>query len=148
MGLVLLASSVACGQESPSLVGERVFAKSADVPIKAEDKVVGTGADLVYPGKVRKANGEWLLIESADSKTKGWIRRDDVCTTAEAVEYFTQRIATNPNDDDALCKRGMAKGELSQFDHAVHDLTHSIQLRPKAAAYCYRGAMWVPGQRA
>jgi len=51
-----------------------------------------------------------------------------------AVEAFTEAITSGDLDEDALAitynNRGVAHGELGQFDQAIADYTRSLELRP------------------
>ena len=143
VGLWVIVGQMTLGVGAePSLVGMRIYAKSNAVPIQLENKVIGTGVDLVYPLTVRKGQGEWLWIWVNGKKMEGWIHRSDVCTAGEAIKYFSERIATLPSDKSAISKRAMAWEELGNLDRALEDTKELVRLQPNANSYNSRGNIW------
>ena len=56
------------------------------------------------------------------------------------VDQYTQQISTNPSDEPAYYKRGMAHRKLKSYQKAIDDFTKVIELNPQNAdAYRYRG---------
>ena len=104
-----------------SLVGKNIFPKSRDVTIQIGGKIIGRESDLSYPLTVRKVQGNWLWIWADAKKCEGWIRRNDVCTTAESISYFSDKIRRNSNDDHAYWMRSMAHSELGNHRLALED---------------------------
>ena len=58
----------------------------------------------------------------------------------EAIEYYGQAIAINPQDADAYYNRGIAKAELGKHTEAIQDFDKAIKINPQyAKAFNNRG---------
>ena len=63
-----------------------------------------------------------------------WVSRSDVMTPREAVAFYSEQIATQPQHD-LLHRRAKAYELLSDWDAAIKDYDELIRLSPQSSAY-------------
>jgi len=62
----------------------------------------------------------------------------------EAEKAFSKVLASNPNDAEALCNRGIVWFFKSDYDQAAADFTKALEIDPRyTLAYCNRGILWI-----
>ena len=64
-------------------------------------------------------------------------------TEERAIEDFDEAIRLNPEDADAYYNRGVAYGDLGQYEREIQDYDEAIRLNPEyAKAYYNRGVAY------
>jgi tetratricopeptide (TPR) repeat protein len=74
--------------------------------------------------------------------TSGWLRKDDVVLLDDAVAFFTERLNANPNNMDALSRRGSAWRSKGDYEAALKDATEAIRLNQHSALYNNRAIIY------
>ncbi len=129
-GVLLLFSASAMSAADPWL-GTKVFKKRGSQP-KVGNRTVDS-AVVLFPATVSEVNGEWLWVGRA------WIRKTDVLTVEQALDYYTDEIRREPSGA-AFNARGNVWQEKGELDNAIKDHTEAIRLGPTDdAAYNNRG---------
>ncbi len=116
--LILLPASA---DAADPWIGQRVFWK-----LEAQPKVGNQTVDprlILFPATVTDVSGEWLWVGSA------WIRKSDVRTVEQALDYFTDEIRRQPSAMPYL-GRGSVWKEKGELENAVNDFTEAIRLSP------------------
>ncbi len=126
-----LWAAVAAGDDP--WMGRKVFWKPGTVAKIGETPV---RADLIpFGATVGAVEGDWLWLHRA------WIRKSDVHTTEQALEFHSGEIERDPTDATAYCRRGTVWKHKREFAKAVQDFSRAIQLEPgNALAYACRGS--------
>jgi tetratricopeptide (TPR) repeat protein len=115
-------------------IGKRVFWKQGSVAMVGAKAV--NVESIPFPVSVSDVNGEWLWVGRA------WIRKGDVLTAQEALDFYSDVIRRNPSSEAWSCRASvwMEKGEV---ENAIKDSTEAIRLNPsKAFSYTQRGLAW------
>lgn len=72
--------------------------------------------------------------------------KNDICSDpAQAEELLTKALSIEPEYAQAYLRRGLARGQLRDWDGAFDDLTKAIRLHPTAEAYAFRGLVSMRG---
>lgn len=123
------------------VVGRRYMAVDPAVLVYDGNRSVANAKQLESIFQAVAVRGEWLAVHSGG--VSGWVRAGDVVALDGAFEFFSRRIAANPQDLAAYTSRGIASKERGDFDRAIADHSHVIEKHPKpAAAYVNRGNVW------
>jgi tetratricopeptide (TPR) repeat protein len=64
-----------------------------------------------------------------------WVSRAEVMTPKEAVEYYTQQIAAQPQSTLNFTRRAKAHELAGDWDAAIKDYDEAIKLSPRSSAY-------------
>jgi tetratricopeptide (TPR) repeat protein len=141
VGLALLFLPQLVTAEEASWAGKTVLLARPGVKLTTDDgekiapRTAGVARDMLFV--VRKDEGGRLRIESR--RQAGWVARADAVPFAEAVVYFTKRLAKDAKDVHALTARGQAYAAKNESDKALADYDEAIRLDPKATqAYYHR----------
>jgi tetratricopeptide (TPR) repeat protein len=82
-------------------------------------------------------------IEVQVQFTRFWVRRADVVPDAEAVAYFTRRMATEPNEPDVRLWRATCLAVAGQSELALDDANRAVGQSPDPALpLTLRGMVW------
>jgi tetratricopeptide (TPR) repeat protein len=73
--------------------------------------------------------GDWTWIHSPEGK-EGWLRNNEVVPLERAVEFFSQKIAAEPEKSFWYQSRANVRQELGDSDAALADLTEAIGRQP------------------
>lgn len=103
--------------------------------------VAGCGDKALSPhnpmGLSGKRNPE---AESAFARAHILWNQNDVCSDPLlAEEFLSKAIRLEPHYAEAYLRRGLARGQLRDWDNAFDDLSRAIRLNPTAEAYAFRG---------
>ncbi|HET6882907.1 MAG TPA: tetratricopeptide repeat protein [Pirellulales bacterium] len=79
---------------------------------------------------ILKQEGDWLWIHSFDGK-EGWLRNGEVVPLDRAEQFFTQKIAADPNNTFWYQSRANVRQELGDLDTALDDLGEAIRRQPE-----------------
>jgi tetratricopeptide (TPR) repeat protein len=112
-----------------------VYPKRQNVQVKIGDSVVNKFSELDFPAEVRKDDGDQIWIRIESKHVLGAIHKHEVCTAKEAIEIFSEKITTAPDDTFALLMRASAWHELKKFEKASADIDEYIRLKPGATGY-------------
>jgi tetratricopeptide (TPR) repeat protein len=138
--LLILAVPVAGAAEAP-WVGQTVFVKRSGVTFGyvENEKWVSAGeiAELSVP--VLAQRGDWLLVRS--NGRRGWVPMSEVVPLANGVEYFTERIRSEPRSASHYLRRGAVWVEHGEYEKAASDCSQAIRLDPANAAAYYSRAV-------
>jgi tetratricopeptide (TPR) repeat protein len=119
-------------------MGDWVVA-TRDAQLREGDRVVGMMHHGIF-SRVQAVHGDLLWVEPG---ARGWVDRKEVVTLDQAVPYFTDAIAQNPNDHHAYRARGNAWYLKGQFDKAIADHSEAIRLNPNNGGSRHdRGLAW------
>lgn len=78
--------------------------------------------------------------EAAFAKAHVLWNKQDVCTDPyQARIWLDEAVRLDPGYAEAYLRRGLARGELKDWDGGFDDLSKAIRLAPTAEAYAYRG---------
>lgn len=84
--------------------------------------------------------------ESAFARAHVLWSQNDICSDPlRAEELLTKAIKLEPQYAEAYLRRGLARGQLRDFDGAFDDLSRAIRLKPTAEAYAFRGLVSLRG---
>src|SRR5262245_32562691 len=128
--------------DESSWEGKAVLLTRPGVKLEAPDgekiapRTAGVARDLLFA--VRKDEGGRLRVESR--RQAGWVAKDDAVPIAEAVPYFTKRLAKDPKDVHALTGRGQAYAARNEPDKALADFDEAVRLDTKATLARYHRA--------
>jgi tetratricopeptide (TPR) repeat protein len=123
--VVCLATTIVHAQGTSPLVGQRVVIKYKSpltvggMPVEPKDYRAFT---------VEKADGNWLWLVSGG--VSGWMARDEVLTLDEAITFYTQEIAKNPNAWNAYLYRAFVRDVKHEYDQAIADYSAAIRIYP------------------
>jgi tetratricopeptide (TPR) repeat protein len=81
--------------------------------------------------KVEQEKGKWIKVRHHG--VSGWFAKADAVLLEDAVDYFTDRIRENPNDDNSFGDRAWAWQQRGELDIAIKDYNEAIRLYPKWA---------------
>ena len=74
-----------------------------------------------------------------------WDKRDVCSDPRHALELLNTAVSLEPSYAEAYLWRGLAKGELRDWDGAFDDLSRAVRLKPTAEAFAFRGLMSMRG---
>ena len=135
---VLLATSFAHAQVTSPQVGQRVVLKYKQ-PLKMGSVIVEPKDYRAYT--VEGTDGDWLWLASGG--VSGWVPKGGVIPLNEAIGFYTQEIAKNPNPWNAYLYRGFVWDLKHEYDNAIRDYSQAIQIYPWwANTYNNRGWTW------
>jgi tetratricopeptide (TPR) repeat protein len=139
--LVLVACSPAAAAES--WVGKTILVKKPGIRIghsKGEASVYTATLQGISYRVLAEQDG---FIKVREREVEDWFSKDDAVLLEDAVDYFTDRIRTNPRDAAAYADRAWAWRLRGELDIAIKDYDEVIRLDPKsAAAFNNRGNAW------
>ncbi len=94
-------------------------------------------ADLIpFGATVTAVDGDWLWVQRA------WIRKSDVHSADEALDFYTAQLENDPNDAVAYCRRGTVWKHKRQFARALADFDQALDIDPNnASAYASRASV-------
>lgn len=110
------------------------YKDSAVVTIDGQE--IDKNAQLSYPAKVRRVDGDKLRID------KAWINISDCLTIENAIDELTESLRVDPANVRALYRRGNCYRKTKAFDRAMADLNEAIRIDKLCVdAYLYRGRL-------
>ncbi len=114
----------------PGLVGATVLVKPDHTRlVRSPDGPPDYVATLRHPAHVvLEQKGDWVKVRERD--VEGWLKRVDILLSDEAVDYFSERLRTNPNDARAYRMRAAARIARDASDLALQDIGEAIRLAP------------------
>jgi tetratricopeptide (TPR) repeat protein len=92
--------------------------------LRSQNKPAGTWSDLRCT--ILQQKDDWAWIHSPEGK-EGWVRSDEVVPLDRAADFFTQRIASDPENPFWRQSRANVRQELGELDAALDDLTEAIR---------------------
>lgn len=130
---VVFADRAALAQDSQEeWLGIKVLEKRPGVVLKVGKRVVGKMSDLGPTPLVIETQGDWLRVGT--ETRSGWVHLRDVVTIAEAPDYFTAVLKSDPKRGWAYNLRGIALQEQGDFEAALKDYSLAVRLNPRDAA--------------
>lgn len=143
LGAAVLAVTVVAGElaqanEHP-LVGSHVVTIDATVQFAdREGRPLGVarGGTVL---DVLDADGDMLRVD------RGWIKRDKVVPQAEAIEFFSRQIESEPTPV-ALASRARVWNYLGEYDKAIADCDEALKLDADSAMAFDRRAQALAGK--
>jgi len=141
--LALAASPPLHAQADPGWIGKRVVQKSRDFALQQEGQIVQRTESAFHIYIVERIKGPALWLQAEGRGPSGWAPAGQFVPVDQAIEFFTNRVRTNPRDAFAYIMRGMVWQDESDYEKAIADYTEAIRLDPKdAAGYFNRGLLW------
>jgi tetratricopeptide (TPR) repeat protein len=131
LGMLLSFAGRSAAEAQTIKPGDRVTVIKFDVTFHSGSDVVGK-AVLCENFDVDQVNGDWLWIESRH----GYLHRSDVVPCDQAIEYFTERVRTDPGVD-SYYQRGICWYERDEPDLAIADYNEALHLDPSDASIYY-----------
>lgn len=114
----------------------------ADLPDERTPPMPGNGVALTgIQYRVYAERPNHILVKTREG-VSGWVRKTDAVLLDEAVAAFSQRLAANPNDMDALSRRASAWRLKGELDAALRDASEAIRLNPHPALFNNRALIW------
>lgn len=111
-------------------VGKPAVVVGPDVVLRSELKSLGT---LEEPEVVvREIRNGFVLVRSGGRN--GWIRSDELVDPSEAERYFDRGLRKNPNDAEALARRGVGRRLLGDVAAAQADFDAALRANPQCVA--------------
>ncbi len=97
---VVAAAALAAARADDDWTGKRVMTRKSGQKITTTDESgrdvdVAVLDEMVYT--VEEAKGKFIKLRQRG--VAGWIARDDLVRIEDAVDYFTDEIRNNPNND-------------------------------------------------
>lgn len=120
--------SVFAGEE-PS-VGRPAIVVGPDVALRSELKTLGTLEEPTVV--VRETRNGFVLVRSGGRS--GWVRSDELVAPADADGYFDERLRQNPNDAEALARRGAGRRLRGDLAAAQADFDAALRANPQCVA--------------
>lgn len=77
---------------------------------------------------------------------RAWIRKQDVMTPAQGVNYYTDKIEKDPSLSRWYWRRGWAFFRSGETENALRDFDNALRADPKSAA-AYVGRAWIKSSR-
>jgi tetratricopeptide (TPR) repeat protein len=96
--------------------------------LRSRTRPAGKWADLRCT--MVRHEGSWTWIHSFEGK-EGWVRREEVIPLDRAVDFFTRKIAAQPDNTFWYQSRANAQQELGDLESALSDLSEAIRREPK-----------------
>jgi|GEM_PF-4921091 beta-lactamase regulating signal transducer with metallopeptidase domain/tetratricopeptide (TPR) repeat protein len=124
--------------------GDLVFVMQPSIVYGKKDVVwtLPRGTSL----EIEKIKESTLTVKEPEQGTgdaEGSIDRQNVASTAQALEKFTQQIHQNPDDAGAFAARGNVYRHEREIDLAIDDFNEAIRLNPHdAVTFLKRGMTW------
>ena len=119
-------------------VGQRVVLKYKQ-PLKMGSVIIEPKDYRAYT--VEGIDGDWLWLASGG--VSGWVPKDGVIPLNEAIGFYTQEIAKNPNPWNAYLYRGFVWDLKHEYDNAIRDYSQAIRIYPWwANTFNNRGWTW------
>jgi tetratricopeptide (TPR) repeat protein len=140
LACLILAGGGSHGHEKESLVGVKVVTKYMK-PLRVKNRAATSGTTTFRVYTVERASGSDLWLVSGS--VKGWALASDVVPLADAVDFYTSEIVSNPDNAMAYNLRGLVWQEEGKPDVAIADYNEAIHLNPKdQTAFYNRGNAW------
>jgi tetratricopeptide (TPR) repeat protein len=116
-------------------VGDRVFWKDNARASNGVEEISIEG--FAFPSTVRDVQKDFLFLGA------GWIKKEDALSVDEALEYFSERIKSHPNESAFWNNRGRVWEEKKDYDQAIADYSEAAKLAPDdATTYNNLGAAY------
>jgi tetratricopeptide (TPR) repeat protein len=96
--------------------------------LRSRTKAAGRWTDLRCT--IVKQQGDWTWIHSFEGR-EGWVRSSEVVPLDRAVQFFTRKIAAEPNNTFWYQSRANVRQELGDLDAALADLGEAIGRQPE-----------------
>jgi tetratricopeptide (TPR) repeat protein len=147
VGLLIALSGTMCrpllAQADSGWVGKRVMQTASNITLVANGEAVErTGRGISF-FQVEQVDGRSVRVSADAGRTSGWASADELVLVDHAVDFFTRKIRTNPNDGFSHAARAFLWRDKGELDKALRDDNEAIRIDPKVAAYCYeRGLTW------
>lgn len=131
---LLVAAIDACSKSASSVSGgETQWVLVRDARTTAKVDRVETAIPVGLMLEVLRTEGDWLWVG------RGWVRRGDIVEAPAAINYFTQRIKSDPSPF-AYTSRARAFLQYRDAASAANDAASALKLDPQyAPAYCQMG---------
>jgi len=124
-----------------SLVGKAVYPRSNGIYLRLGSPESSQTINLtVLNGTVIADAGDWLEVEF--SGKPGFLKRDEVVTVDEGIEYFSEQIAASKSVD-LLIRRSAIYGVKREHDLALADINAAIEMSPGPAMKLNRALIHV-----
>src|SRR5262245_4662871 len=138
MFTLLLAASVAAPNparhEKPTAAWQTVMLKRSDAPVTAArpgDPPPPTLSGTEFPA-LKEVDG-FVVLRNQGRDAK--VSRSDIMTPKEAVIFYSQQIAAQPQTTTYYTRRAKAYELLSDWDSAIKDYDEALKLSPQQSAY-------------
>lgn len=142
--LLLIAFAIATAETSADpWLGQKVLARKAGVSLTDRGK---DGKPVALPVRhivyaVVAEDGDRIRVNYPGQE--GWAAKSDWLRLSDAMEHFSARVKTDPNDAFAWSRRGVANRYAGKPDLALKDLEEAVRLAPKDSDLVgIRGMMW------
>jgi tetratricopeptide (TPR) repeat protein len=140
LALVLAATAHARVRAEEIRGGQRVVPRSPDFVLRVDDEPVEPSRRAIAIYRVEQADGPSLWLKAEGHRLDGGAMADQVIPVERAVDFFSERIRTDPHDVHAFLMRALIRHDRGAIDGALKDYDAAIRLDPgSAAAYAHRG---------
>ena len=138
-GSFVFVASVASAAED--LTDQILFPKKEAV-VRIDAKTTATALEILAPCFLREIEGTKLQVHT--TKGRGWVERNQMLTSEEAITYSKSLIERAKPDPYGLFVRAALFNQNEAADKALADLTAAIKLDPQfAMAFTTRGWLHV-----
>ncbi len=135
---VFFASAVSAAED---LTDQILFPKKEAV-VRIDAKTTATALEILAPCFMREIEGTKLQVHT--TKGRGWVERNQMLTSDEAIAYSKSLIERSKPDPYGLFVRAALFNQNEAADKALADLTAAIKLDPQfAMAFTTRGWLHV-----
>ncbi len=104
-------------QADPSWTGKRVVRKAGEVVLRPEDKAAKPIKSFFY--RVERIKGSLLRLKADQNARRGWAPAEQVVLVDEAIEFFTKRLRSNPQDAFSYLMRGTVWADKEPRDRGT-----------------------------
>jgi tetratricopeptide (TPR) repeat protein len=140
--LALIVASSSCIGREPLRVGDVVLQTEREPRLYVT--IRGTefhGQKRVYSYTVSKVEGDWIYLENDSLDVLGWGRAQDFVPLRDGVEYFTDKMKSDPHRVFPYLMRARCYRLEGLVGNALRDLNDAVRLFPQsAAAYSNRAS--------
>lgn len=138
-GAFVLAFSVAASGED--LTDQILFPKKEAV-VRIDAKTTATALEILAPCFAREIEGNKIQVHT--TKGRGWVERNQMLTSEEAIKYSKSLVERDKPDAYGLFVRSALFNQNEMADKALTDLNAAIKLDPQfAMAFTNRGWLHV-----
>ena len=144
--VVVVSLTAAPARAGDSWVGKHVVPKKYDsisighTDENGQEQEVATLDEPDYV--VEQEKGKWIKVSQRG--VTGWFAKEDAVFLDDAIEYFTARIKSDPEDNYAYAQRGYAWRQRREWDIAIKDYSEALRLRPEFDGWWNdRGLIWL-----
>jgi tetratricopeptide (TPR) repeat protein len=104
------------------------------------------GKDLPPPNPMGLSGKRSTEAEAAFARAHVLWDKNDVCSDPQlAEELLSKALTLEPGYAEAYVRRGLARGQLHDWEGAFTDLSRAIRLNPTADSYAFRGLISMRG---